>query len=222
MSIGMVCTLGAIVTIIIIVWFLYKSKDKLVNHPIVSGIASIALVLSVAITLYLFFENRTSSNLCFRFSDTSVAVLSVLVTVLLGWNIWNIIDTKGLDKKVNREVNYLHNKLDYDMGLIYGYFSQMLCHNLSTSGKDAMISLALEYMINSLKILSKLPNTGIECNSIANFMVETLKKTDSCTLQSPTAKGLIERLGEIENRNNIKGIKEISDKLSKFINNENT
>ena len=115
------------------------------------------------------------NELDFDYTGVIVGILSLLVTILLGWNIWNVIESKGYVKKVQRELNYAHNKMDYDLGLIYGYFSQMLAMSISNLEKSALKAIMIEYTINSLKILSKMPNTSIEINSITATVANVME-----------------------------------------------
>ncbi len=218
LTVGMVCTFAAIIAIIFILICLYKKREATANHPIVIGLSLIALVISISTAIYLFFSEFTGTNCSFNYSDTSVAILSALIAILLGWNIWSVIDSKGFEKKVQREFNYAHNKMDYDLGLIYGYFSQMLAMNISNLEKQTLKVHMLEYMINSLKILSKMPNTSIEINSIAETIASAMGATKSITIDTIKAQSILERLGEIENREEIKGIDGIRKELLLFIN----
>lgn len=160
------------------------------------------------------------NELDFDYTGVIVGILSLLVTILLGWNIWNVIESKGYVKKVQRELNYAHNKMDYDFGLIYGYFSQMLAMSISNLEKSALKAIMLEYTINSLKILSKMPNTSIEINSITATVANVMESTKTITLRRENAQRILERLGEIENRENIKELNVIRRELLPYISNE--
>lgn len=74
----------SIAIIIIILFFFCRRKDS--NHPIVIALSLIAFALSVTTALCLFCGTADRS-LSFNYGDASVAVISVLVTILLGWNI---------------------------------------------------------------------------------------------------------------------------------------
>lgn len=217
MSIGMICTIVALIIIVIVAIWSCRNREKLTNHPIIAAIAIISLVLSVITVVFLYFSNYHIGDLSFNYSDASIAALSVLATILLGWNIWSVIDSKRFEDNVKKELNYTHNKIDYDLGVMYISFSQMLAAYLVKLEKSETKKIMINYMINGLKILSKMPNTSIECNSVTNTIAETLSQTTDISITSESAREIIERLGEIENRASIEGIDVIRTEISKFI-----
>ena len=45
-------------------------------------------------------------------TDIQIDVLSILVTVLIGWNIYQLIDIKGIKKYVDDKINEVDNKME--------------------------------------------------------------------------------------------------------------
>ena len=105
MSVGMACTLVAIIVILIASFMIYKKRNTRAYHPIIIGLSLFAFIVSITTAIYLFFGEFTNAKCCFNYSDTSVAVISVLVTVLLGWNIWTTLDLKNQVERAVRLVN---------------------------------------------------------------------------------------------------------------------
>lgn len=52
-----------------------------------------------------------SENLNFDYSGVIVAILSILVTVLMGWNIWNAIDMRNEIDKIKKQVEDFYSSI---------------------------------------------------------------------------------------------------------------
>jgi flagellar basal body-associated protein FliL len=231
MSIGMMCTIGAIILIVITAIWCYKNSAKLTNHPIIATVAIIALILSVVTIVFLFFSNYSIGNISFNYFDASIAALSLLTAFLVGWNIWSIIDSKETIKKQNEQITTLENRIDgevryirdksnYDLGVIYGYFTQMLAKDVGNLSKDIIKYIMVEYMVNSVKILTTMQEwdrTPEMIDAIISSVIECFNATPNIPLTSKDATKLIERFGEIDNHNKLEKLQELKVLVSKFI-----
>lgn len=188
--------------------------------PIIIALLIISIVLSISTVIFLLHANKYGADCVFSFGDTSLTVLSILVTVLIGWSIWSTVDCKGLSDKMNKEANYIHNKIDYQLGLFYGNFSQMLAVGIANVNEQDVKFAMINYMINCLKILSKLPGTTDECNSIASSVTEAIQASKKIAIKEEDAKFLLKKIGEIENKNAIKGLDKIIDELIFYLKRE--
>lgn len=188
-------------------------KDKFLKI-ILWSISLISLLLSIIAIIRTFYRNI---ELQFDYLGIIIGVLSILFTILIGWNIWSIIENRGLEYRVKRQLNYAHNKIDYNLGIIYGDFSQMIAMNVSNGTKELLKVLMLMHMVNSLKILSKFPDTNQEVNSIANTIANVMETTKSICINSKDAQSILELFGEIDRRENIEGLTKIKEELFNFI-----
>lgn len=50
-----------------------------------------------------------SENLNFDYSGVIVAILSILITILIGWNIWNVIDMKTEINNAKKQIEEYHS-----------------------------------------------------------------------------------------------------------------
>jgi hypothetical protein len=148
-------------------------------------------------------------NLGFDYMGVVVAILALLVTLLIGWNIWSMIDIKGIRKEfddlhsdIQRQFNYLHNKTDYNTALMYGRTSQMIACALADIGKEDRKKDMLRSAITSVKMFANLSSEK-EYNSILKTTLEAMKATEKIHLQESDIEKLLLMIGEIQQRESI-------------------
>lgn len=214
-SIEMICVTATIIALFLIGRYTYRNRSKSANHPLVIACSLFALVISITNAVFLIWSKHSSCDMCFNYSDLSITVLSILTTILLGWNIWTMLDIKGVDRKIQK----LKDDISYVMGITYGNMSQIQATTISGMGKDLIVVSMLHNTITSLKILSKIPDTQKECDQIAETAADLLTNTN-IQISALHASDLLEYLGSIENRDKINGIETIRQKLTKFIKND--
>ena len=144
-----------------------------------------------------------------------VGILSFLTTALLGWNIYQLIDVKELQKKyhhIEKEFNYTHNKMDYAYGISLLSQAQTLACHLCTNTQDRgllkynMLNLSLE----GIKILSKLGCIS-ECNSLIDTLIEAMGTSIDTKLTECEYNSIIPLFDEFpfKGLKNIKRLKEL-------------
>lgn len=195
MSVGMLCTLAAIVVIVFIVLYLYNKRGTTSYHPIIIGSSLIALTISIVTVLYLFFGEFTSAECCFNYSDTSVSVLSVLVTVLIGWNIWTVIDIKKTVKEIKAKTNRIQEEtmaraytsiMNQTAYIVEGRSENDDCYNAISNGLFACKHFHLAGNTEECKKLLKI---------ISNF------KKENCKLNSTNLQNLWMIIGQMKGEN---------------------
>ena len=168
------------------------------------------------------------SELNIDYIGVIIGILSFLVTVLLGWNIYTLIDTKeiinkqddkikNIEKGIENAFNNIHDKVDYNLGLMYSYFAQMLALNIGNQPKDSLKYLLVAYMVNGIKTLLKQQNTSKEIDSTINSVLLTYQQTPWIPISKEQAITLIKLLGEIEGGDKIDKLKELEAEISKYI-----
>lgn len=84
-------------------------KNKKDIFPIILGIINFALLIPL---LCMHFPRIIDSNLGFDYMGVIVGVLSLLVTVLVGWNIYTIIDYQKEISKTKKELNFIKQDIN--------------------------------------------------------------------------------------------------------------
>jgi len=165
---------------------------------ILSGIA-------IAVTL-------PSIELSVNYEGVFLGVLSFAVTLLIGWNIYTVVDLKEyqkkynvLNKKIERGVNYLHNKEDYNQGLSMAYNSMGLAGAISKESQENIKIQMLLQGAAALKTLSTLGEFGI-CQSVVNTLLETNSVTDKIILSEEEINNIHSLLMEVPHMDKIDGL----------------
>lgn len=148
-------------------------------------------------------------NLGFDYIGVVVTILALLVTLLIGWNIWSMIDIKGVRKEFNtlnldiqHKFNYLQNMTDYNTALMYGRTSQMIACSLADIGKEELKKDMLCSAITSVKMFANL-SSDKEYNSILRTTLEAMTVTEKIHLSEEDVEKLLLMIGEIQQRENI-------------------
>lgn len=163
----------------------------------------LCLICIIGLCFFIFCANIHCAE------DTGVftSVLALLVTLLLGWNIYQLVDfnskTKNLDflkEKQEKDINYIHNKADYNQALVYSMMSQLssahFAFNKSNEEKFIKFQMLLKG-ITAMKILSNLPGCKKEISSLSKTLIEGLNNSTSVSLDEETKTKLLLMCGEI-------------------------
>ncbi|MDE6481051.1 MAG: hypothetical protein K2L45_12380 [Muribaculaceae bacterium] len=201
-------------------------------------IADSSAIIALGIGIYLIligFPNR--ENLTFDYQAILVGILAGLFTLIVGWNIYQMVDwgsriqraydlNTELDNKLatlntrtKEEINYLHNKADYNQALTYSFLSLQSLVSISVD-KDEMIKQSLlHYGILAMQIYSNLPDCQKECSSALNIMIDGLESTPNIKISPDIATELILECGKIGNKENLKNFEKLITLISAYITN---
>ena len=162
------------------------------------------------------------SSLSFDYNGIIVAILSLLVAVLVGWNIYQLIDFNEKNKQISvlgkrfeEELNYIHNKTDYNQAIVYAIISQNSSAYFA-SNEDSVMKYQMIYKgIVALKILSNYPNCDKEISSLSDTLIKGLQNSSTILLNDKIKTDLLVMCGEINNKNKIPEF----DKIVEFVKN---
>lgn len=151
-----------------------------------------------------------TENTSFDYQAILVGIVGGIFTLLVGWNIFQMVDWKTKEKKVNdlqlqleKDMNYIHNKADYNQALIFAMMSQTISSTFAPNDKSVLKYQMLIKGIQSLKVLSKFPDCEIEIQALMKTLIKGLKNSISINLSDEIKTELLVSCGEIENRNKI-------------------
>ena len=140
-----------------------------------------------------------------------VDVLSILVTVLIGWNIYQVIDLRLNQRRFNRikrEFNKMHNDIDYWQGIARSSCVLILAGSLSNEANEIQKFQMLLHASIAVKTLSNLESFS-ECRSIVSTVTSTLKRCEDVELAAEEWLKIRETFYEIPNANKIERLKEL-------------
>lgn len=159
------------------------------------------------------FPNCDNTN--FDYQAIMVGIVAAIFTLLIGWNIFQVIDWKSerkiiedLRKELESNLNYIHNRCDYNQAVVYAMMSQTASSFFAPNGKEAIKYQMLLKGIQSLKILSKIPETEVETNAIMETLIKGLQNSNDVKLNENIITEILISCGEIKDRQNIKNFEE--------------
>lgn len=138
-----------------------------------------------------------------------LGAFTLLVTLLVAWNIWSTIDVKSNKKEqdsrfidIQRKFNHTQNEASYNMALMYGRTSQMISCSLANIGKEELKKDMLRSAITSVKMFANLSSEK-EYNSILRTTLEAMAATEKIYLSEGDIDKLLLMIGEIQQRESI-------------------
>ena len=150
-----------------------------------------------------------NNNIDIDYLGILIGILTLLVTLLVGWNIYSLIDLKGERgiisskfKNIEKETNYLHNKADYHYGLSMSYNALALANSLTDKTKGLSKYHMLLQTAQSLKILSNL-KSFVECNSLVDIILNALEESESIELTKNERETALSYFKQINNMDKI-------------------
>lgn len=181
--------------------------------------SSFAIIFSIASMIFTFVImciciNNDDMQVCngniISALSVIVGILTLFVTVLIGWNIWSVIDLKSykrkyeeLDVKISSELNYMHNKADHNQALVYGMMSQTASAFFAPNEKALMKFQMLSKGLVALKNLSNFPNCEKEISSLMDTITKGMNNSTSISLDENSKTQLILMCGEIVHKDRI-------------------
>jgi hypothetical protein len=188
-----------------------KKWERWIVYPILAISISFSLaVICKWLPRILNINESGQYDLGFDYMGVIVGILSLLVTVLIGWNIYQLVDFKGKLKQINllsekqeKEINYIHNKADYNQAINYAIISQTLSAHFAPNEDSSIKFQMLIKGLTSLKILSNFPDYEKEISSLTETIIKGLNNSSSVRLDEKTKTNLLLMCGEINNKNKI-------------------
>lgn len=149
-----------------------------------------------------------------------VGILSAIVTLLVAWNIYSIIDAKSLElkiesleKELEEKLTYAHAKVDYNSATTYAFLSQSAAVQLSNLEEYTIKEQCLMFGINAIKLYSHDVDSRIEIKSVINTMIDMLDRTEHLRLDDKFCLKLILECGAIKNRGDLPNLETLIDKI---------
>ena len=185
-------------------------------RKVISVLVDFLAVIGFALALFIAFRVFPNcDNTGFDYQAILVGVISGLFTLLIGWNIYQMVDWKKKEKEVlelqrelHKNINYIHNKTDYNQALVYSMMSQSISSIFAPNEKKCLKYEMLLKGILAMKVFSKFPDCQIEMQALMKTMIIGLKNSGFTSLSDEIRTELLISCGEIDDRENIDSYKE--------------
>lgn len=182
-------------------------------------VSCLSLPLSVIAVCAAFWR---SPDLSFDYQGVIVGVLSLLVTVLIGWNLYTVIDFNKKEKELNRQLKiiskYLDNadKIELNTNAMTEQAIASIYLHLLGYGKH--IPLEYEYVkhcISSMVSLSILGHTDT-CSVIVSIVIDIINNPEQICISDDKKKDLLLSINNVQNPKNIAGIERLLELVARF------
>lgn len=174
-------------------------------------IADILAIVGFCLACFIAFQifpNSTATS--FDYQAVLVGIISGIFALLVGWNIYQMVDWKNkeqqvsnLQNKLTENITYIHNKTDYNQALMYAIMSQTITAELVPETQMTLKFQMLLKGIQALKIFSNFPDCDKEINSLMKTLIIGLENSRSVQLSDDARVKLLMKCGEINNKENI-------------------
>lgn len=174
-------------------------------------LADILAVIGFGLSLFIacrVFPN--SDNTCFDYQAVIVGIIAAIFTLLVGWNIYQMVDwnekLKRLDSlqtEVEKQINYIHNKADYNQALVYGMMSQSASVAFAPNETEVLKQLMIHKGLTAIKTLSHYPNAETEISSIVATLIKGLNNSKDVQLSKKFITEMVMLCGEVQHKDNI-------------------
>lgn len=173
-------------------------------------ISIVSLVLSVAAVCVAAWR---SPELSFDYQGVIVGVLSMLVTVLIGWNIYTLVDLKGVQSKMRALSEDATRHINGNMTISEGAHF-MIYHYLLT-GKDPL-GIEYRFIYHGVASLVNASQYGdiLMCNAIVKAMLECIARPERITVTASGKADVIKLISLVRNVDKIEGFLELARRIA--------
>lgn len=182
-------------------------------------ICAVSLVLSVAAVCMAYYH---TPDLGFDYQGMIVGVLSLLVTVLVGWNIWSLIDFKRKEIELNKNISLavqaienmnkaqLGNNVTTESSIAFVYYSLM--------GLKDPLGLDFRYLQHSLLALCHASVLGdfLTCSTMVKALLEVVTRPENITMSKKNKDNLYLWMGKIKSPDKIDRFNELVETIVKI------
>lgn len=166
----------------------------------------VSLVLNVIMVCMLCPRHISENNLGFDYMGVIVAALAALITLLIGWNIYSVIDMKNLKEETERQVDEMFQEKteEYARTLKYDIDRNFITEEaviLDILFKQKQWNVALPFIRLSTKRYLRLFESGYKDMNIEMFsyvVAQMINETDADFINQPDFVGFMEIFKDLE------------------------
>lgn len=175
------------------------------KENIAIGISVLSLILGI---ISICIAAWRSPELSFDYQGVIVGALSILVTVLIGWNIYTLIDIKNMRDKIEGIASGASRMTQKTISLSE-YSSWQIYHYLLLQ-KDPL-GLEFRFLYHGISCLLHTSKIGdiATCNSIVRGMLDCIVNPENIMLLESNKKRLLGLLAAVEHPDKIDGYLEL-------------
>lgn len=184
------------------------------NRNLVSWIALGLSVISIVMSIIAICTSYPhNAELGFDYQGVIVAILSLLVTVLLGWNIYTLIDMRGIRNDINEISSGASFMIQKNMAVTEST-NWMIYHYLLL-GKDPL-GLDYRFLYHGIACLyhtSQFHDINT-CNAIVKALLECITNPKSITITKNGKNDILKLLNGVKQTDKIDGFLELLNRMA--------
>lgn len=179
-------------------------------------------IIALGISLFLIFTNFPNTEATkFDYQAILVGILAAIFTLLVGWNIYNVIDFRKKESLINELEVRLQSQIDKDKKYIdnnyaisMSYVASMLALSITPRSKESLLDKMIFTYIICIKCYNHSKDFQQSTKQL-NALLSHLEELSDIKLEQAQKNKLLIKLGEIEYRDKLPKIEELINYLSR-------
>ena len=174
-------------------------------------ISTVSLVLSITAVCVACWR---SSELSFDYQGVLVGVLSLLVTVLIGWNIYSLIDISKTKGELNSIANSTSRMIFSNMTVLESA-NMMIYHYLLLKSDPAGLEYRfVNHGLSAILYCSQIEDTKT-CNVLVKIMLECVVYPEKIYFTDKGKRDIFKLISLVKGGDSIEGFLELVERLSR-------
>ena len=195
-----------------------RTKTLVICSFIISIIAILFSIISLCPSIP---RALNDDNLQFDYLGLIIGVLSLLITVLIGWNIFQMIDFKEKTNQIDelkdefaKRINEIEIDSQFHKALDRSYRSQNAGYHFAQNDKEMTKFIMIVEGIKALRLFSELPNCKNQISKLSSTLIRGLKNSSSTKLGTKEKTLIIMICGNLKNKERIPNFNTIIDLIN--------
>lgn len=147
-------------------------------------------------------------DLGFDYQGVIVGVLSLLVTVLIGWNIYTLIDLKNIQNKLRGIVDGTSRRINSNMTITEG--AHLMIYHYLVTGKDPL-GIEYRFIYHGLACIMSASQYGdvYTCDAVVKAMLECIAHPEKVYVTTRGKNDILKLISLVKNADKIEGFLEL-------------
>ncbi len=147
-------------------------------------------------------------DLSFDYQGVIVGVLSLLVTVLIGWNIYTLVDLKSLQNKLQGIVDGTSRHINANMMITEG--THLMIYHYLMTGRDPL-GIEFRFINHGVACIMNASQYGDipTCNAVVKVMLECIVRPEKISVTARGKNDILKLISLVRNADKIEGFLEL-------------
>lgn len=174
---------------------------------IVSIVSLLLSVIAVCVAVW------RSPDLDFDYQGVLVGVLSLLVTILIGWNIYTLVDLRNLQNKMEGLVKGTSTQINANMAVTEG--THLMIYHYLILNKDPL-GIEYRFIYHGVACLMHSSQIGDiqTCNAVVDAMLTCISHPEKISVTASSKGDILKLISLVKNGDKIKGFLELVRKIA--------